>query len=376
MRKLSFLAAIAVLVAALAAPALATGFVFPVRPEDGFPQSEPPSVSAASWIIYDDLTDTVLASWDADTRRPPASITKIMTVLLAVENGNMDDQVTVSENAARTGGQEIGLVVGEQVTLAALVKAALIRSGNDAATAIAEHIGGSVEGFAEMMNAKAAELGMENSNFITPHGLDTSGHYSSARDMLLVGLAAMSHPEIADIARSRIVVFPDTPNGVARSATNTNRILNSYEGVIGIKTGETPRAGLTYVGAAERNGRRLYVVVFRSVGRRAHFSDAMALWDWAFESLGVHATIGGGIPYDPIASRVAPSPLLAEAGIETYLATTTSGVTAEPPRPPGLISPPAPEVPLLVTRRPSNAPSGVMATLRYWLGLVTGEFDG
>lgn len=376
MRKLSILTATAVLITTLAAPVLATGFVFPVRPEEGFPQSEPPRVTASSWIIYDELTDTVLGSWDADTRRPPASITKIMTVLVAVENGDLDEMVTISEEAAGTGGQEIGLVVGEQVTLGALVRAALIRSGNDAATAIAEHIGGSVEGFAAMMNAKAAELGMANSNFITPHGLDTNGHYSSARDMLLVGVAAMNHPELADIARSRVLVFPDTPNGSARSATNTNRILNSYDGVVGIKTGETPRAGLTYVGAAERNGRRLYVVVFKSVGRRAHFADAIALWNWAFNSLGIHASIGGGIPYQPIADRVTPSPLLEEAAIETYLAATTSGVTAEPPTPPGLITPPPPEQPSLVTRRPSNAPSSVMATLRYWIGLATGEFDG
>lgn len=368
--------AIAVLVTTLAPSALGAGFVFPLRSEDGFPQSEPPSVTAASWIIYDELTDTVLASWDADSRRPPASITKIMTALVAVENGNLDDIVTISENAARTGGQEIGLVIGEQVTLGALVKAAMIRSGNDAATAIAEHIGGSVEGFADMMNARAAELGMENSHFITPHGLDTSGHYSSARDMLLAGVAAMSHPELVDMARSRMMVFPDAPNGTPRSATNTNRILNSYDGAIGVKTGETPRAGLTYVGAAERNGRRLFVVVFRSVGRRAHLSDAVELYDWAFESLGIHGTMSAGIPYEPIADRVSPSPLLAEANIETYLAATTSGVTAEPPTPPGTITPPPPEEPLLVTRQPSASPSGLWSTLGYWLGLMTGEFDG
>lgn len=376
MRRLILVTATAVLLTTLALPVLGAGFVFPLRSEDGFPQSEPPSVTASSWIIYDDLTGTVLASWDADTRRAPASITKIMTVLVAIENGNPDDVVTVSENAARTGGQEIGLVTGEQVTLGALIRAAIVRSGNDAATAIAEHIGGSVEGFAVMMNAKAAELGMENSHFVTPHGLDTDGHYSSPRDMLKAGIAAMAHPEIEDIARSLILVFPDTPNGTARSATNTNRILTSYDGAIGVKTGETPRAGLTYVGAAERDGRRLYVVVFKSVGRRAHFADAIALYDWAFESLAVHATIGGGIPYRPIAERVSPSALFAEADLETLLATTTSGVSADPARPPGLITPPPPELPLHVTRRPDDSPSGLFNTLGYWIGLMTGEFSG
>ena len=367
MRRLSILAATAVLVATLAPPAAGTGFVFPVRTEDGFPQSEPPRVTAASWIVYDELTDTVLASWDADTRRFPASITKIMTALVAVENGDMEDLVTVSEEAAGTGGQEIDLVAGEQVTLGALVRAALIRSGNDAATAIAEHIGGSVEGFAEMMNTKAAELGMENTNFVTPHGLDTDGHYSTARDMLLVGVAAMQHSEIVDITRSRVMVFPDTPNGTARAASNTNRILNSYEGVIGVKTGETPRAGLTSVSAVERHGRRVYVVVFNSVGRRAHFADAIELFDWAFDSLGVHATIAGGIPYDPIAARVSPSPLFEEVSLpandsdEPLAVDTPRVITVEPTDP---------STSLL--RAPNDSPSGLMSTLAYWFGLMSG----
>ncbi len=373
MRKISMLAAAAVLVATLAPPAAAAGFVFPIRTEDGFPQSEPPRVSASSWIVYDELTDTVLASWNADIQRFPASITKIMTALVAVENGNMDDLVTVSEEAAGTGGQEIGLVAGERVTLGALVKAALIRSGNDAATAIAEHIGGSVEGFAAMMNSKAADLGMENTNFITPHGLDTNGHYSTARDMLLVGVAAMQHSEIVDITRSRAMVFPDTPSGTARVATNTNRILNTYEGVIGVKTGETPRAGLTYVSAVERHGRTVYVVVFNSIGRRAHFSDAIQLFDWAFGSLGVHATFAGGIPYDPIADRVTPSPLFDAVA----LATDADGEPEEAPEvATGVISVEPTEPTTSVLREPNRSPSGLLSTLGYWIGLMTGDSGG
>jgi D-alanyl-D-alanine carboxypeptidase len=375
MKNLAGSAALAVLtVIVLALPAAAGPLVFPLHGQDGFPHSGPPPVTAASWILYDEMSDSVLASWEADTRRPMASITKIMTVMLALEEGDLDDDVTISEEAAGTGGQEIGLVAGETVKLAALVRAALIRSGNDSAVAIAEHFGGSVDGFAAMMNERAAELGMENTRFANPHGLDAPGHYSSARDMLIVGRQAMSMPEFVDIARSRVMVFPDTPNGSARMATNTNRILNSYTGSIGVKTGETPRAGLTYVGAAERDGRRLFAVVFGSVGQRAHFADAIALFDWAYEDLRINGALMTGIPYRPVAARVEPSPLLVEAGVEAYLHAAAQGMTGQPPGPPGEPLPdPVPAVD--ITRHPDPAPDSILTTATYWLGLVAGVFD-
>lgn len=361
----------------IALPAGAAPFVFPVPDQDGFPlNTDPPSVTAASWILYDESTDMVLAEWDADTRRPMASITKIMTVMLALENGGVNDEVVVSEVAAGQGGQEMDLVAGETLTLGALVRAAIVRSGNDAAAAIAEHIGGSIDGFVEMMNERAVELGMENTRFANPNGLDASGHYSSARDMLILSRQAMSMPEFAELARSRVLVFPDTPNGTQRTATNTNRILNSYEGVIGVKTGETPNAGLTYVGAAERDGRRLYAVVFRSVGQRAHFADVIALYDWAFNDLGIHGTLTLGIPYEPVAARVSGSPLLVEANVETILHTAAQGVTADPPRPPGEGELPEPTPEIDITRHPDPAPDSVLSTLTYWLGLVFGALDG
>lgn len=360
----------------VAVPAAAAPLSFPYRASDGFPVDyDPPPVTAASWILYDESTDTVLAEWDADARRPMASITKIMTVLLALENGDLDDEVVISEEVAATGGQEIGLVAGETVELRALVRAALLRSGNDAAAAIAVHIGGSIDGFVAMMNQRAVELGMTNTHFMNPHGLDTDGHYSSARDMLTVGRQAMSIPEFANIVRSRVMVFPDAPDGTARSATNTNRILNTYEGSIGVKTGETPRAGLTYVGAAERYGRRLFAVVFGSEGQRAHFADAIALFDWAYEDLGVQGMVAVGSPYQPITERLTPSPLLVEADREALISTAAQGVMGDP-----TTSSEDPDSEALaamaVTRRPDPAPDSLVSTLTYWLGLVTGAFDG
>lgn len=365
-----------ILTLTLALPAVADPFTFPAFNEDGFPHEGPPPVTAGSWIVYDELTDTVLAEWDADTPRPMASITKIMTVLLAVENGDLDEDVVISEAAAGAGGQEIGLVAGETVTLGALVRAALIRSGNDAATAIAEHIGGSVDGFLVMMNERAEELGMVNTHFANPHGLDAAGHYSSPRDMLIVGRKAMSIPAIAEITRARMMVFPDTPSGEPRSASNTNRILNTYEGSIGVKTGETPSAGLTYVGAAERDGRRIFAVVFNSVGKRAHLTDAVRLFDWAYDDLRINGTIYGGIPYQPVAARVEPSPLVAEADVEAYLHTASQGVLGDPPAPPGGEPTPLPPTVVDVTRHPDRAPRSLLSTLTYWMGLVTGAGDG
>ncbi len=379
MKRLSRSIAVAiVLIAALALPAAAAPLVFPVRDQDGFPvDTNPPSVTAASWILYDESADVVLAEWDADTRRPMASITKIMTVMLALENGELDDEVLISEVAAGQGGQEIDLVAGETVTLGALVKAAMVRSGNDAAAAIAEYIGGSIEGFVEMMNERAAELGMVNTHFANPNGLDTSGHYSSARDMLIVAKQAMSMPEFQELARSRAMVFPDAPNGAQRMATNTNRILNSYPGSIGVKTGETPNAGLTYVGAAERDGRRLYVVVLRSVGRRAHFADAIELFDWAFDDLSVQGMMTTGAPYQTQIARVAGSDVLTETTVGTVQDDDGDTVVETPPRvtvSAGDGSSSTAEA-VDVTRNPDPAPDSVLSTLTYWLGLATGAFD-
>lgn len=377
MKRVFGTTALAVALTLIAAPGLAAPLVFPLVDQDGFPvDSDPPTVTASSWILYDDASDLVLAEWDADGRHPMASITKIMTVLLALEKGNSNDEVVISENAAGQGGQEMGLVAGETVTLGALVRAAMIRSGNDAAAAIAEHVSGSVEGFVELMNDRAAELGMVNTHFANPNGLDANGHYSSARDMLIVGRQAMSMPEFEELARSRVMVFPDAPDGTHRSAANTNRILNTYEGSIGVKTGETPNAGLTYVGAVERDGRRLFAVVFNSVGERAHFADAIELFDWAFDDLRIQGTLAAGNLYRPVAARVDGSPLVAEAEVETMVHTAASGLTADPPVPPGTDTPPPPPKEIEIQRSPDPAPDSVMSTVIYWLGLVTGIFDG
>jgi D-alanyl-D-alanine carboxypeptidase len=295
-----------------------------------------------------------------------ASITKIMTGLLAFERSDLDDIVTVSTRAADTGEREIELVAGEQVTLKALVKAAMIHSANDAATAIAEHVGGSLEGFVEMMNERSRELGLTETHFANPHGLDAPDHYSSARDMLDLALVAMSHPEFADIVRSRMVVFPDAPDGSQRIGTTTNLLLGDYEGAGGIKTGFTSRALLTYVATAEREGRRLYAVVLGSEGRRAHFSDARALFDYGFVELGIYGVVASGKPYASIQIRVEPGPLVATTNIESLVQLASQGIMTDPPA--SLVDPPEPPPPSVevVGRHAESTSDSIWTAFTFW----------
>lgn len=293
----------AALVLLLVVPAQAAPLNLPIREADGFPVGEPPSVTAASWILYDETTDTVLASFRPNEERAMASTTKIMTALLAFERGDMADNVSISRRAADTGEREIDLVAGEQLKLGALVRAAMIHSANDAATAIAEHIGGSVDEFVDLMNQRALQLGLTETSFANPHGLDAPNHHSSAKDMLDLARAAMEHQEFQDIVRSRILVFPDAPDGSTRRGTTTNLMLGEYEGAAGIKTGFTSQALLTFVATAVRDGRRLYAVVLGSDGRRAHFEDATKLFDYGFEQLGVIGTLSTGMRYLSLAPR-------------------------------------------------------------------------
>jgi D-alanyl-D-alanine carboxypeptidase len=357
----------------VATPALAAPLSFPSRPVDGFPRSGPPAVTAATWILYDETNDSVLASVLADQERPVASITKIMTALLAIERRDLDELVIVSSKAANTGEREIELFAGEELPLRALVKAAMIHSANDAATAIAEHVGGSVERFVVMMNARAQELGMTETSFSNPHGLDAPDHYSSARDMLDLAVEAMKHEEFRNIVRSRLLVFPDAPDGSERRGTTTNLMLGEYDGASGIKTGFTSSALLTFVSTAIRDGRRLYAVVLGSEGRRAHFADAELLFDYGFGQLGIYGTLSTENPYVSLKHRVSPGPIYAETNLETFVHLAGQGLMTSPPSP----TTPLPDVePLpvsVVERHPEESPDGVLSAFAYLWGLVVGQ---
>ncbi len=288
---------VVVLVAAFAvvlAPAgrVAAGPVpVPTRPLEGLATLSPPEITAEAWLLWDDTFERELGSLNPDQARAMASTTKMMTALVALRNSRPDDPVLISETAASIGESEIDLVPGESWRMEDLLRALLMRSANDAAIAIAEQVGGSEAGFVRMMNEMAVDMGLENSHFMNPHGLDAEGHFSSARDLLTTALIGMDNPTFAEIVRTRSSTFPDSPSGEERVASTTNALLSTFDGAIGVKTGYTDDAGLTMVAAAERDGRRLYAVV---MGSTNHFADAAALLRYGFSTFGLLNVVAEG----------------------------------------------------------------------------------
>ncbi len=351
--------------------------VVPLPPVEGFPTDTAPSVTARSWILYDASNAVVLGSRDADVEAAMASTTKIMTALVALRSSDPASIVTVSRKAADAGEAEVGLLPGEQLPLGLLVEAALIRSANDAALAVAEAVGGSEAGFVEMMNAEAERLGLGHTRFANPHGLDAPDHWSSARDLLTMTLAAMELPEFAAAVRISQLAFPPAPDGTERVARTTNRLLAEYEGAIGVKTGFTSRAGLVLVAAAEREGRVLYAVVMGSEGDAAHFKDATALLDHGFDSFGIIPLVVSGQPYALRRSGQVADSLSAVATIEAFVYLASAGLlmpelTLAGGQPAVVISDDLPVVELAQPERPPLP--GVADALRWigklWEGMV------
>lgn len=367
-RVLILVAACAAMLGLTDARLLAAPLAYPVQVEQAWPVPNPPAPSAPSWLLYDDTAGAVIAARAPNERRAIASVTKIMTGLLVMERGTMDDEVVISAKAAGTGEKEIDLVAGETVTVEALFKALMVHSANDAATALAEHIGGSVSGFVEMMNARAVELGLENSHFANAHGLDAPNHYSTANDLLVIARAAMEYPQFADAVRSTALVFPPDPDGNARLGSSTNLMLDEYEGMIGVKTGFTFQALLTFVGAAERDGRRVYVIVLGSEGQRGHFADARLLLDYAFDDMPYYQMVSSGNPYVTTRARLDPGPLTVERDAEAFVHLAAQGIFGDPPGPVG--GEPIPEPPPLVETmvEPTRGPQSFWESVAFWFG--------
>ncbi|MFQ5554078.1 MAG: D-alanyl-D-alanine carboxypeptidase family protein [Acidimicrobiia bacterium] len=255
-------------------------------PPGGFPPSSPspdlPELTAETWVVYDARSGVVLAEQDADEERPMASVTKVMTALVVRANAELDERTRISDRAAAVGESEIGLAPGERWDIEALLEAMLIRSGNDAAVALAEHVGGSVAGFADLMNAQAEAMGLEHSRFVNPHGLDAQGHFSSAMDLVRIAEAALEDPVLARIVRTRLIKFKPDPGGRERKARNTNRLLGLYPGVVGMKTGFTGQAGRVLISVLEDGDRTLIAVV---MGSEDHFADSRELLDFGAHTL-------------------------------------------------------------------------------------------
>jgi D-alanyl-D-alanine carboxypeptidase (penicillin-binding protein 5/6) len=250
----------------------------------------PGPLAAPSAVVVEMSTGEALYQLNAHDPRAPASLTKIATALVTVDRAGLDETVTVEIDGAalarETDSTVMGLEPGQTLSVRDLLYGLLLPSGNDAALALAEYVGGGTLPFAEMMNAKALELGLYDSHFVNPHGLDAPNHYTSAYDIAMLGRALMRHSDLAAIVGTHVY----TPAWDGPSVWNGNRLLNLYPGVIGTKTGFTDNAGQTIVATAERDGLTFVVSV---MGSEDVHSDAIRLLDWAF-SVGASACGGQG----------------------------------------------------------------------------------
>lgn len=244
-------------------------------------------LNAKSAILIEQNSGTVLFEKSADTQMPPASITKIMTLLLvmeAIEEGKFDydTPITCSEHSSSMGGSQIWLEVGETMTADELLRAAAIGSANDATCALGEQVAGSEEGFVDMMNTRAAELGMTNTHFENCTGLDAQGHLTTARDIAAMSRELLKHNDITKYT----TVWMDSLRDGKTELVNTNKLVRFYEGATGLKTGTTNGAGSCLSASATRDGLSLIAVVLGCDNSKNRFADAKKLLNYGFANYG------------------------------------------------------------------------------------------
>ncbi|HSK48189.1 MAG TPA: D-alanyl-D-alanine carboxypeptidase family protein [Coriobacteriia bacterium] len=235
------------------------------------------SMQAGALIAYD---GRVIWSRNSGDERAMASITKIMTAIVAMENSKPDEIVTVPMSARTVGESTSFLDSDEKLKMSELLEALLVKSGNDAAVTVAAHVAGDEKRFVEMMNEKARELGLSHTHFSNSHGLDQKAHYSSAADIGVLARYAMRNPQFRSIVKRRSARIQHA--GGSQKIENTNVMLRSYDGANGVKTGWTNDAGYSVVVSAKRDGQELYAVVLGTSGEQQRFADARELLDWGF----------------------------------------------------------------------------------------------
>lgn len=276
---------------------------------------EGPSIAAKSGLLMDCVTGTVLYEKNPHEAMPPASITKIMTMLLVMEEIeagklSLDESVTASAHAASMGGTQIWLREGEQMTVRDLLKATAVASANDAAMALAEHVGGSEEAFVSRMNSRAAELGMNDTKFCNPTGLDAEGHVSSAYDIALMSRELLNHPGILEFTS----VWMDSLRDGKTELVNTNKLVRFYKGCTGLKTGTTDGAGSCVSVSAVREDMSLISVVMGCTTSKERFDSARQLLDYGFASFTMYRT---GVSNDSLA------PVKVTGGVEPLVEVET-----------------------------------------------------
>ena len=241
-----------------------------------------PDINSRAAVVLDRTTKTVLYGKCENEIRKMASTTKIMTAIVVLENANLYDTVTVSKNAASTGGSTLGIKEGDKVTICDLLYGLLLRSGNDAAVALAEHVGGSIEGFAEMMNAKAQELGLTNTHFVTPHGLDNDNHYTTAYELAILTDYALNNPTFLNYVSTKS--YEVTINGVPKAISNTNELLGNINGVYGVKTGFTNGANRCLISACKRDNLDIICVVLGADTKKIRTQDSIKLIEYTYQT--------------------------------------------------------------------------------------------
>lgn len=251
-----------------------------------------PQVEAEALLVANGSTGEILLQRHASRPLPMASITKLMTALIVLAHADPDDRVTVSSRAARTGGSTIHLRAGERLPVHDLLAASLIQSANDATVALAEHVGGSIGGFVELMNERARELDLRETRFVRPDGLDRPGHVASARDLLELARLAMRKPLVRELVRRRSLSLAG-----GRTLLSWNDLLGRYPGLLGVKTGHTQRAGWGEVAAARRAGVTIYAVLLGAKTRAGRNADLTELLDWGFDQYRRVLLVEPGRPY-------------------------------------------------------------------------------
>lgn len=244
--------------------------------------TDEPIINSRIAIIYDRKSGRVIWGKNENKRVAMASTTKIMTCIIVLENSNLNDEVIVSSKSAGTGGSRLGLKKGDKITINDLLYGLMLRSGNDAAVALAEHVGGDKEGFAKLMNDKVKELGLKDTHFVTPHGLDDPEHYTTAFELAKIADYALKNEKFAKIVATKDCTI--NINGYSKQLTNTNELLGYLQGVNGVKTGFTNNAGRCLVTSVNRNNFEIITVVLGADTKKIRTSDSIKLIEYAYKN--------------------------------------------------------------------------------------------
>ena len=242
--------------------------------------SELPKTNSRRYIVYDRISKSMIIGKNEDVKSAMASTTKIMTTIVILEKADLNEKVTVSAKAGGTGGSRLGLKRGDKASVRDLLYGLMLRSGNDAAVALAEHVGGSVKGFAELMNEKAIELGLTNTHFVTPHGLDDANHYTTALELAKLTDYAMDNETFAKIVGTKSTTI--YINNQSRQINNTNELLGVLYGVVGVKTGFTNNAGRCLVTETKRNNMDIITIVLGADTKKDRTKDSVNLIEYTF----------------------------------------------------------------------------------------------